>query len=149
VTIETSDEREVELGTFMGSSLVLYLFPGTQRSLFEGPRSRQADTEQQVAFGAHTLTFEKDHKLRTLGISTQAPHELAMSEHTHGLGHYLLSDQHLRLKDALPLPTFRCGETPAFHRVALVVRHGIIEKALLAGTPGGHAEQVKTWLALR
>jgi peroxiredoxin len=142
---ETRDEKPVALEELFGASLVLYLFPGTRPSPFDGSRSRNADVLQQEGFCQYAWEIRK-LGYRTVGASTQQPHELVHNERKEEINHDLLSDRCLRLAAALALPTFTMDRATGFHRVALLIHGGLIRRAVLADTPGSHATQVYRYL---
>jgi peroxiredoxin len=141
IKLETNDEKQVALEELFGTSLVLYLFAGTRRSPFDGPRSRHADALQQQGFCQYAWEIRK-LGYRTVGASTQQPHELVHNERKGEINHDLLSDRCLRLAATLALSTFTADRTTGFHRVALLIHGGVIQRAVLADTPGSHATQV-------
>lgn len=59
----------------------------------------------------------------------------------------LLSDEHLKLAEALRLPTFEAQGMRLYKRLTLVVRAGMIEQVFYpVFPPDAHAEQVLAWL---
>lgn len=138
---ETVNERLVALEAFCRTPLVLYLFSGTPRSPFEGPRSLDADLLQLKGFCRYAYRL-REFGYTTVGVSTQEPHKLILNEREGELNHDLFSDRFLRLASALEVPTFTAGQAVGFHRIALVIREGVIRHAILAQTPRSHADQV-------
>ena len=81
------------------------------------------------------------------GLSAQSPaDQLEMAERVH-LQFPLLSDQGLRLRDALGLPTFEAAGMTLYKRVTLVIRDGEIVKVFYpVFPPDRNAAEVLAWL---
>jgi peroxiredoxin len=85
-----------------------------------------------------------------VGISAQAPaeqREFAEREH---IPFPLLSDPHLRLAEALRLPTFEAGGMTLYRRLTFVAEGGRISKAFYpVFPPDRNAAEVLAWLNTR
>ncbi len=146
VAVKTIRGADVEdLALLVGKAAVIYLFPGTRSSPIDRERTRELDVAQRCAFSERAAEYV-GRGYRVFGISSQPPRVLEEAADGHAnLNHDLLSDEPLRLAEALQLPTFPVpGSQRAYHRVALVVREHVIQAAF----PAHHPRQVDAWLRM-
>jgi peroxiredoxin len=146
VTVKTIYGADVEdLASLVGKTAIIYLFPGTPTSPIDRERTLELDIAQRRAFSERAGDY-MGRGYRVFGISSQLPHILhEMADRHHDLNHDLLSDEPLRLADALRLPTFPVGTSlRAYHRLAIIVESHEIR----ASFPAHHPRQVDAWLRI-
>ena len=128
----------VDVADAAQGTLVLFVYPRTGRPGIAPPPGWDATpgargcTPQSCAFRDLHAEIQATGA-RVIGLSTQSPEEnRERSERLH-LPFELVSDEELRLRDELGLPTFEfggqqrwCGEL--YKRVTLVARDGVVEK---------------------
>lgn len=126
--------------------LVIYLFPGAGAYPLKGIRSPRLDRAEHCGFRDHRDDFAA-HGYKVVGISTQHVAELALIILQDRLPHELLSDELLRLGQALGVPTFEVDDgTHRYYRMTLMILSGVIQHAFVPNTPERNAAQVCGWL---
>jgi peroxiredoxin len=152
VTLPSSQGGSLSLAQVGGEYLVVYVYPRTGRPgepLPEGwdeiPGARGC-TVQSCAFRDHEGDIAA-HGAAVIGISAQSPEdqrEFAEREH---IPYPVLSDDSLRLADALGLPTFEVAGMRLYRRLTFIARDGRIEKVFYPiFPPGRDAVDVLEWL---
>ncbi|HET7574100.1 MAG TPA: redoxin family protein [Solirubrobacterales bacterium] len=155
LTLPSTQDGELDLPNLAAERLVAYLYPRTGVPgvpLPDGwddiPGARGC-TPQSCAYRDALAEFER-HGATVVGISAQAPAaqaEFAAREH---IPFPLLSDENLRLADALRLPTFEVEGTRLYRRLTLIAESGRIVKALYpVFPPDRDAAEVLAWLSER
>jgi peroxiredoxin len=77
------------------------------------------------------------------GMSSQAPAEQEAFAARAGIPYLLLSDEKLAFADALKLPRFHAGAATYLRRLTMIVRDGIIYRALYpVHPPATHAQEL-------
>jgi peroxiredoxin len=151
------DRRFLDLGELAEEWLVLYTYPGCERSPADGADSFDADALQHKTYSALRDRFaEVVPRGALVALSsippTQQFHrapELAWDQDEDAiLQHYLVSDELLQLAHELGLPTFRHGGETYYERLTLVARNGRIQCVFHPVTPGQDARQALAWLQL-
>jgi peroxiredoxin len=151
------DRRFLDLGELAEDGLVLYIYPGCQRSPIEGTESLDADTLQHKTYSALRDRFAEvaPHgalvALSSIPPTQQFHHspELAWDQDEGSrFQHYLVSDELLQLAQELGLPTFRDAGETYYERLTLLARDGRIQRVFHPVTPGQDAWQALTWLQL-
>ena len=151
IDLPATDGSSVNLARLPGRH-VLYIYPMTGRpgrALPDGwneiPGARGC-TPQSCSFRDHYAELQA---LNTgvFGLSTQATdYQQEVRERLH-LPFQLLSDEGLKLKAALGLPTFEVGEGKLYKRLTLVIDSGRIVKVFYpVFPPDRSAEETLGWL---
>jgi peroxiredoxin len=146
---------ELDLAEEARERLVVYVYPRTGtpgQPLLEGwddiPGARGC-TPQSCAF-RDTQAELAGHGAALIGISTQTPaeqREFAEREH---IPYPLLSDDELRLADAMGLPTFETSGLHLYKRLTFVAEAGEIVKVFYpVFPPDRNAGEVLAWLDAR
>ncbi|SDO23088.1 peroxiredoxin [Geodermatophilus sp. DSM 45219] len=124
--------------------LVVFAYPRTGRPGVDPPAGwdeipgARGCTPQACAFRDLAAQFET-LGVQVFGLSTQDPdyqHEVATRLH---LPYSLLSDAELRLTRALNLPTFEVDGMRLLRRLTMIIRSGVIERALYPVFPPDEA----------
>jgi peroxiredoxin len=142
--------RLADLGA--DGTAVLFIYPRTGKpgeplppgwDLIPGARGC---TPQSCAFRDLHGEFE-EQGVRVVGLSAQSPEDqLEFAERVH-LPFPVLSDQELRLAEALGLPTFEVAGMRLYKRVTLVIREGAIAKVFYpVFPPDRNASEVLAYL---
>jgi peroxiredoxin len=152
LTLPATDGTQVNLARLPGRH-VIYLYPMTgrpDRKLPDGwneiPGARGC-TPQSCSFRDHYAELQA---LNTgvFGLSTQSSdYQQEARERLH-LPFQLLSDEGLKLKAALGLPTFEVGGAQLYKRLTLVIDGGKIVKVFYPVFPPDRSgEETIRWLA--
>ena len=84
------------------------------------------------------------------GLSAQSPEEQVEFAEREGIRFPILSDEKLRLAEALGLPTFDVAGMRLYRRVTLVLEAGLIRKVFYpVFPPDQNAQEVVAWLRAR
>jgi peroxiredoxin len=151
LTFPATDGGSIHLATLSGRC-VLYIYPMTGRPgvpLPDGwdaiPGARGC-TPQSCAF--RDLYAElKSLNTAVFGVSTQSTDYQREARDRLHLPFQLLSDNALRLKALLRLPTFVVQGRELYKRLTLIANHGQIEKVFYpVFPPDRNAEDVLAWL---
>jgi peroxiredoxin len=152
------DRRFLDLREIAAHSLVLYVYPGCERSPGDGAASLGADAMQHRTYCALRKRFAEAMPGGALvalsSISpTQQFHqspELAWDQDEDApFQHYLVSDETLQLAEELQLPTFQHDGETYYERLTLIAHEGRIQRVFHPVTAGQDARQALTWLQLR
>ena len=151
------DRRFLDLREIAAAGLVLYVYPGSERSPTDGGTSLAADDAQHRTYSVLRRRFAEAMPAGAIvalsSISPtlqfhQAP-ELAWDQDEDApFQHYLVSDETLQLAEELRLPTFQHEGETYYERLALVAREGRIQRVFHPVVPGQDARQALTWLQL-
>lgn len=153
--LPTSAGETVRLDDLGTGRTVIYLYPLTGRpgvDLPDGwdaiPGARGCSTEA-CDFRDHFLNLREAGAARVFGMSGQDPAYQAEVVERLRLPFAMISDEILRLADALNLPTFTAsGHDRLYARLTLIIREGTIEHAFYPiFPPNTHAQQVLEWLS--
>lgn len=151
------DRRFLDLGEIALKALVLYVYPGCERSPEEGPDSLVADRRQHKAYSVLRPHFaELMPGGAIVAVSAVSPTqqfhmspELAWDQDEDApFQHYLVSDETLLLAKTLRLPTFQDEGETYYERLTLVARDGRIQCVFHPAMPGQDARQALAWLQL-
>ncbi len=151
IALPSTDGGTVELASLTGR-FVIYIYPMTGRPgvpLPDGwdaiPGARGC-TPQSCNFRDHYKELNA-LGVDVFGLSTQdTEYQREVHDRLH-LPFQLLSDNSLRLKSALRLPTFRVQGVELYKRLTLIIEAGKIEKVFYpVFPPDKSAEEVLAWL---
>ena len=152
ITLASTDGTRVDISTFRGRT-ILYAYPRTGRPdegvFYEGweaiPGARGC-TPQSCGFRDHHNEL-KALEADVFGLSTQSTEfQREVVERLH-LPFSILSDENLKLTNALNLPTFEVNGLTLIKRLTLIVHGGVIEHVFYPiFPPNTHAEVVVDWL---
>jgi len=132
VILQATDGRSIDLSLLRGRAVV-YAYPRTGKPGVENPDGwdmipgARGCTPQSCAFRDHFAelkTLGVDH---LFGLSTQdTAYQREAAERLH-LPFALLSDEHLKLTQAMNLPTFATNGMTLLKRFTLLIREGSVE----------------------
>jgi peroxiredoxin len=151
VSLVSTNGTNINIGELKGR-WVIYVYPMTGRpgvALPEGwdaiPGARGC-TPQSCSFRDHYAELNALHT-GVFGLSAQpSDYQREARDRLH-LPFELLSDNGLKLKEALRLPTFTVAGRELYKRLTLIARDGHIEKVFYpVFPPDRNADQVLTWL---
>jgi len=151
VALPSTDGSRIDLGRLKGR-WVLYIYPMTGRPdvpLPEGwdtiPGARGC-TPQACSFRDHYAELKSLHT-GVLGLSAQTTeYQLEARDRLH-LPFQLLSDNTLKLKQQLRLPTFIASGTELYKRLTLIVDDGrIVQVFYPVFPPDRNVDDVLAWL---
>ena len=152
LALPATDGSQVSLFALPGRTVV-YIYPRTGvpgQPLPDGwdaiPGARGC-TPQSCSFRDHFDELKRLGVARVFGLSTQdTDYQREAAERLH-LPFPILSDSHLKLTNALRLPTFSVTGMTLLKRMALVIDDGVIVKAFYpVFPPDKNAEEVIAWL---
>jgi peroxiredoxin len=127
------------------SGVVVYVYPGTERSPDGGQESAMLDVVQHRAYDAIEAEFAALN-LFVLGVSRQmgqTPQEVVVGV---GVGHMLLGDPAFLLAESLGLPTFEEHGVKGYRRLTFVIRGGTIGKIFYpVKSPGMDPDRSVAW----
>ncbi len=155
VALGATDGREVDLSKLSGRTVV-YLYPRTGvpgQPLPDGwdaiPGARGC-TPQSCSFRDHFAELKRLGVAHLYGLSTQDSAYQREAAERLRLPFPLLSDEKLRLAQAIKLPTFAVAGMTLLKRMALVIEDGVISKVFYpVFPPDKNAEEVIAWLSAR
>ena len=155
VPLRATDGTMVEVGQLPGLTIV-YAYPRTGKPGIANPDGwdmipgARGCTPQSCAFRDHFAALSACGINYLFGLSTQTSEdqqEVAVRLH---LPFLLLSDAHLRLTEALALPTFSVAGQILLKRFTLVIHQGqIIQVFYPIFPPDQNATQIMDWLKTR
>lgn len=155
LVLPTSDGQRVDLADLGDGRTVIYLYPLTGRpgaELPDGwdaiPGARGCSTEA-CSFRDHFQDLTSAGANRVYGYSSQTPAYQREVADRLGLPFPMISDEQLRLADAIHLPTFAApGHGRLYTRLTLIVETGTIERVFYPiFPPNTHAQDVLDWLS--
>ncbi len=126
--------------------LVIYIYPGSERSPADGEQTPLMDDAQHRAFGEHRAALAS-RGYQVVGVSSQPVKAQRRSVLAGQLAQRLFSDPELQLARELELPTFELEGARWYERLTLIVKDGRIEKAFFpVASAGRSAAQVIAWM---
>jgi peroxiredoxin len=153
VPLPATDGSKVDLAALQGL-VVVFAYPRTGIPGIENPPGWDAIpgargcTPQTCAFRDHFAEFQAIGVGHVFGLSTQdTAYQTEFATRMH-LPFPILSDEHLRLTQALRLPTFETNGMTLLKRLALVIRDGKIVRVFYpVFPPDQNAKDVLAWLS--
>ena len=151
LTLKTSADSPVDLATLSGAT-VLYFYPMTGQPNVplplgwdEIPGARGC-TPQSCSFRDHRNHLS-DLETQVYGISVQSSEYQSEVKQRLNLPFELLSDQGLKFKSQLGMPTFKVRGMELYKRVTLICKNTIITKVFYpVFPPDQNARAVVNWL---
>ena len=152
VSLMATTGQSIDLSTLQGRTVV-YAYPRTGKPGVESPAGwdmipgARGCTPQTCAFRDHFAELGALGVDHLFGLSTQDPaYQREAAERLH-LPFGLLSDEHLRLTQALRLPTFETSGMTLMNRLTLVIDTGTITHVFYpVFPPDRSAADVIRWL---
>ena len=155
IPIHATDGTTVDLSSLPGRAVV-YAYPRTGIPGVENPPGwdsipgARGCTPQSCAFRDHFAELKALGVNRLFGLSTQGTAYQREVADRLQLPFPILSDEHLRLAEALRLPTFQTSGMTLLKRLTLVIHAGKIEHVFYpVFPPDRNASEVIAWLAGR
>ena len=153
VSLEATDGQTVDLSSLRGRTVV-YAYPRTGRPGTENPPGwdfipgARGCTPQTCAFRDHFAQLKGCGVDHLFGLSTQdGAYQREAAERLH-LPFAILSDEHLKLTQALNLPTFATAGMTLLKRFTLIIDEGRIEHVFYpVFPPDRSASDVLAWLS--
>lgn len=155
IPLDATDGAPVDLSSLPGRAVV-YAYPRTGIPGVENPPGwdsipgARGCTPQSCAFRDNFAELKALGVDRLFGLSTQGTaYQRELSDRLH-LPFPILSDEQLRLAEALRLPTFQTSGMMLLKRLTLVIHDGKIEHVFYpVFPPDRNASEVISWLANR
>lgn len=155
VSLAATSGDTTDLSTLSGR-IVVYAYPMTGTPGVSPPDGwdmipgARGCTPQSCAFRDHFRELKALGVNHLFGLSTQSSDDQIEAVGRLHLPFALLSDQHMRLTNAMKLPTFEVGGMTLLRRFTLVIRDGSIEHVFYpVFPPDRSASDVTCWLAQR
>ena len=152
ISLRSTSGRDVNVADASRGQLVFFFYPETGKPGTQIPKSwneipgARGCTPQSCAFRDHYREFKK-LGFQVFGVSSQRIEEQKEFAKRNNLPYELLNDSDFRLTNELWLPTFKFESNIFIKRLALVVRHGRIEKVFYpVFPPDKNAELVLEYL---
>jgi peroxiredoxin len=152
VPLAATDGANVDLSSLPGL-VVVYAYPRTGIPGIENPAGwdlipgARGCSPQSCAFRDHFAELKALGVNHLFGLSTQDTAYQREAANRLQLPFPILSDEHLRLADALQLPTFQTSGMTLLKRLTLVIRDGKIEHVFYpVFPPDRNASDVIAWL---
>ena len=152
VPLAATDGTSVDLSSLPGL-IVVYAYPRTGIPGIENPAGwdlipgARGCTPQSCSFRDHFTDLKALGVNHLFGLSTQDTAYQREAANRLQLPFPILSDEHLRLADALHLPTFQTSGMTLLKRLTLVIRDGKIEHVFYpVFPPDRNASDVIAWL---
>jgi len=152
LALPATTDGEARLGELAAGLLVAYVYPRTGTPGVASPHGwddipgARGCTPQSCAYRDALADFER-LGAAVVGISAQAPAEQAEFADREHIPFALLSDEALRLREALELPTFEVEGRVLYRRLTLVAARGRIVKVFYpVFPPDRDAGEVLAWL---
>ncbi len=155
VPLRATNGDVVDLSALPGR-VVVYAYPRTGQPGVENPDGwdmvpgARGCTPQSCSFRDHFAELKALGVGHVFGLSTQAPdYQREAAERLH-LPFALLSDEHLRLAQAMNLPLFQTSGMTLLKRSTLVINDGLVEHVFYpVFPPDRNASDVAEWLSRR
>lgn len=152
IALPATDGTLVDLSSLPGL-VIVYAYPRTGRPGVDNPPGwdlipgARGCTPQSCAFRDHFAELQALGVSRLFGLSTQdTAYQRELAERLH-LPFPILSDEEMKLTDALRLPTFKTSAMTLLKRLALAIRDGGIERVFYpVFPPDQNASDVIAWL---
>jgi peroxiredoxin len=155
LALPATTDGEARLDELAAGLLVAYVYPRTGTPGVASPHGwddipgARGCTPQSCAYRDALADFER-LGATVVGISAQAPAEQAEFAAREHIPFALLSDDGLRLREALELPTFTVEGRVLYRRLTFVAEQGRIVKAFYpVFPPDRDAGEVLAWLGDR
>jgi peroxiredoxin len=152
LALPATTDGEARLGELAAGLLVAYVYPRTGTPGVASPRGwddipgARGCTPQSCAYRDALADFER-LGAAVVGISVQGPAEQAEFAAREHIPFALLSDDGLRLREALGLPTFEVEGRVLYRRLTFVAAQGRIVKVFYpVFPPDRDAGEVLAWL---
>ena len=153
VVLAATDGRMVDLAALRGRSIV-YAYPRTGKPGIDNPPGwdlipgARGCTPQTCSFRDHFAELKALGVHHLFGLSTQDPeYQREVAERLH-LPFAILSDEHLKLTNAMKLPTFETSGMTLLKRFTLVIDDGIVKHVFYpVFPPDRSASDVIEWLS--
>ena len=153
IPLPATDGTTVDLSSLPGR-VVVYAYPRTGIPGVENPAGwdlipgARGCTPQSCAFRDHFAELKALGVDGLFGLSTQdTAYQREVAERLH-LQFPILSDEHLRLTEALRMPTFQTSGMTLLKRLTLVIHDGKIEHVFYpVFPPDQNASDVLAWLS--
>ncbi len=152
ISLRSTSGRDVNVADASRGQVVFFFYPETGKPGTQIPKSwndipgARGCTPQSCAFRDHYREFKK-LGFQVFGVSSQRIEEQKEFAKRNNLPYELLNDSDFRLTNELWLPTFKFESNTFIKRLALVVRHGRIEKVFYpVFPPDKNAELVLEYL---
>lgn len=156
LALPSTDGGLVDLADLGPGLTVLYVYPMTATPGTDLPHGwdelpgARGCTAQACSMRDHLAEIRAAGAERVLGLSGQTPAAQAEAHERLHLPFALLSDEHLRTAQAVPLPTFELGGTRYLRRLTMVVGSGQVEHLFHpVFPPDTHGAEVAQWLRER
>ena len=153
LALPTTGGETLDLATLGAGRTVLYIYPMTGRPGADLPTGwdeipgARGCTPETCAFRDHYEDLRAAGAEAVYGLSSQDTEYQREAVDRLRLPFAMISDEDLRVADALRLPTFEADGMTLYKRITLIVRDGAIEHVFYpVFPPGEHAEQVLGWL---
>ena len=152
VALPATDGTLVDLSSLPGL-VVVYTYPRTGRPGVDNPPGwdlipgARGCTPQSCAFRDHFAELRALGVSRLFGLSTQDTRYQREAAERLDLPFPILSDEKLRLTEALRLPVFQTNKMTLLKRLTLIIRSGKIEHVFYpVFPPDRNAADVIAWL---
>lgn len=153
VPLSATDGTDVDLGALSGV-IVVYAYPRTSppdQPPIEGwdriPGARGC-TPQSKGLAAHCDTIIGAGASRVFGLSTQSTDHQKELVECLSLPFSILSDEKLKLADALGLPRFEADGMTLLTRITLILENGTVQKVFFpVENPADNAADVVPYLS--
>jgi peroxiredoxin len=153
VPLQATSGASVDLAALPGRTVV-YAYPRTGRPDIANPEGwdmipgARGCSPQSCSFRDHFAELRTLGVRQLYGLSTQDTAYQSEAVQRLRLPFPMLSDEHLRLTDALGLPTFQAGGMTLLRRFTLVIDHGTITHVFYpVFPPDQSASAVIEWLS--
>lgn len=155
IPLSATDGTTVDLSKLPGT-VVVYAYPRTGKPGVENPEGwdlipgARGCSPQSCAFRDHFRKLKSLGVSRLFGLSTQdTAYQREAAERLH-LPFPILSDEKLRLAEAMRLPTFQTSGMTLLKRLTLIVEDGIVQHVFYpVFPPDQNAGEVAAWLVSR
>jgi peroxiredoxin len=155
ISLTSTDGEVVDLSALRGR-IVVYAYPRTGRPGVENPDGwdmmpgARGCTPQACTFRDHYADLKAMGVEHLFGLSTQdVGYQREAVERLH-LPFSMLSDEHLKLTQAMNLPTFQTGGMTLLKRLTLIIDHAeVIHVFYPVFPPDKSASDVMHWLSRR
>ncbi|MEZ5591425.1 MAG: peroxiredoxin [Gammaproteobacteria bacterium] len=151
VTLAATDGRMINIGAMTGR-VVIYIYPMTSRPGVPLPENwdeipgARGCTPQSCQFRDHYAELLA-LSAQVFGLSVQTTEYQQEAKTRLHLPFELLSDQSLKLKETMSLPTFPVDGMELYKRLTLIAADGVIEQVFYpVFPPDRNADEVLAWL---
>ena len=152
MTFSTTSENLLNICDLESDFVILYFFPMMGipgKRLLPGWNSIpgiRGCTPQNITISEHKDDLLKFHAI-PIGVSTQPVDELSMLSELRGLSQVILSDDVLKFKEKLGVPTIYVENKTMYKRLTLILKKSIIVKVFYpVFPPDKHIFEILEWL---